>query len=154
MNTREHELSYIIRPVELKDARDINSLRRRPSVAENLMALPSETIVQNEEFITKHLSSLHDHLFCAEYTRNGQSRVIGLAGLHLSRIVRQRHSASLGIMVHDDFHRQGIGAKLMATLIDLADNWLMLKRVDLTVYPDIIQRQSFMKNSTSWLRAP
>lgn len=45
-------------------------------------------------------------------------------------------SAALGIMVHNDFHGKGVGKRLMETLTDLADNWLMLKRTDLTVFPD------------------
>ena len=31
--------------------------------------------------------------------------------------------ASLGIDVHDAWHRRGIGSALMTELIDLADNW-------------------------------
>lgn len=136
MSSQQSTFFYTIRPVELRDAPDINIIRRRPSVAENLLALPSETIFQNEKFIKKQLGSLDDHLFCAESTHNGQSQVIGLASLHVSKLPRNRHSACLGIMVHDEFHHKGIGTKLMATLTDLADNWLMLKRVELTVYPD------------------
>jgi len=43
--------SLIIRPLEQRDARDINTMRRMPGIAENLMALPSESLVQNEKFI-------------------------------------------------------------------------------------------------------
>jgi L-phenylalanine/L-methionine N-acetyltransferase len=49
---------------------------------------------------------------------------------------RRRHSGDVGISVHDDFHGRGIGSALMAALIDVADNWLDLKRLDLTVYTD------------------
>jgi L-phenylalanine/L-methionine N-acetyltransferase len=38
--------------------------------------------------------------------------------------------------VHDDFHRRGIGAALLAALIDTADNWLNLTRLELTVFVD------------------
>jgi putative acetyltransferase len=38
--------------------------------------------------------------------------------------------------VHDDFHGRGIGSALMAALIDVADKWLDLKRLELTVYVD------------------
>lgn len=59
-----------------------------------------------------------------------------MAGLHVRKLPRQRHSAVLGIMVHSDFHGKGVGNRLMETLVDLADNWLLLKRIDLTVFPD------------------
>jgi putative acetyltransferase len=49
---------------------------------------------------------------------------------------RRRHLGSVGMCVHDDFHRRGIGSALMAALIDVADSWLDLKRLELTVYVD------------------
>jgi len=39
-------------------------------------------------------------------------------------------------MVHKAYQGMGIGKKLMETLLDMADNWLMLVRVELTVYTD------------------
>jgi putative acetyltransferase len=49
---------------------------------------------------------------------------------------RRRHVGGLGMCVHDDFQRRGIGAAMMAALVDAADNWLDLKRLELTVYVD------------------
>jgi L-phenylalanine/L-methionine N-acetyltransferase len=132
----ETKFSFIVRPAEMPDAREINILRRLPEVSENPLGLPSETIVQNEDFIAKQISSLDDHLFCADIDHGDQKRVIGLVGMHVRRLPRERHSAMLGLMVHSDFHKKGIGAKLMETVIDLADNWLLLRRVSLFVFPD------------------
>jgi len=38
--------------------------------------------------------------------------------------------------VHDDFQGRGIGSALMAALVDVADSWLDLKRLELKVYVD------------------
>lgn len=38
--------------------------------------------------------------------------------------------------VHDDFQGRGVGSALMAAMISLADNWLNLRRIDLSVYVD------------------
>jgi putative acetyltransferase len=38
--------------------------------------------------------------------------------------------------VHDDFHGQGVGSALMAAMLELADNWLGLRRIELTVFAD------------------
>ena len=38
------------------------------------------------------------------------------------------HGAELGILVHTDYQNQGVGTALMKTVLDLADNWLMLVR--------------------------
>lgn len=128
------KLNFMIRPVEERDARDINVIRRSPDVAINLIALPSESIQQNLEFLSKQTQD--DHLFVAETVNENKTLVIGLAGLHVKKLARQRHSAILGLMVHGDFQGKGVGTKLMETLVDLADNWLLLKRLELTVYTD------------------
>jgi L-phenylalanine/L-methionine N-acetyltransferase len=49
---------------------------------------------------------------------------------------RRSHVGGIGISVHDDFHGRGIGSALMSTLADISDNWLDLKRLELTVYVD------------------
>jgi putative acetyltransferase len=49
---------------------------------------------------------------------------------------RRRHLGEIGISIHDDFRGRGIGTVLMAALVDVADNWLDLKRLELTVYVD------------------
>ena len=61
--------------------------------------------------------------------------IVGVAGIWRQR-GRRRHAGGLGMSVHDDFHGRGIGSALMAALIDAADNWLDLKRIELTVYVD------------------
>ena len=38
--------------------------------------------------------------------------------------------------VRDDWHGRGVGTALMAAAIDLADNWLNYRRLELTVYTD------------------
>lgn len=55
-------------------------------------------------------------------------------GLHVNSNARLRHSAMLGIMVHADYQGEGIGKALLEKVLDLADNWLMLVRVELTVF--------------------
>ncbi len=47
---------------------------------------------------------------------------------------RLYHSANFGIMVHRDYQNDGVGTGLMKAVLDLADNWLMLVRIELTVF--------------------
>jgi len=51
----------------------------------------------------------------------------------LLRFGRQRHVGEVFLFVHDDFWGRGIGRALMAALLDLADNWHGLRRVELDV---------------------
>ncbi len=50
--------------------------------------------------------------------------------------LRRAHVARLALGVHEAWHGQGIGQALMAELLDLADNWLGLRRVELKVFVD------------------
>lgn len=49
---------------------------------------------------------------------------------------RRQHAANIGMGVHDDFTGRGIGTFLMAAMLDAADNWHDIKRMELTVYTD------------------
>ena len=62
--------------------------------------------------------------------------LVGSASLHWSPRPRVRHVADLGMSVRDTHHGQGIGSALMAALLDMADNWLNVLRVELSVCTD------------------
>lgn len=49
---------------------------------------------------------------------------------------RRRHSAGLGLSVHDEHWGRGIGRTVLAALLELADGWLGLARVELDVLAD------------------
>jgi putative acetyltransferase len=73
------------------------------------------------------------HLLVAEV----DGEVVGNLGLHYDhKSLRRRHVGSLGMSVRDDWHGRGVGTALMHAAIDLADNWINLQRLELTVYVD------------------
>lgn len=62
---------------------------------------------------------------------------VGLAGLHpVGPSVRRRHAMGLGITVAKAHQGQGVGQALMTALLDYADNWAQVLRIELTVYHD------------------
>jgi putative acetyltransferase len=65
-------------------------------------------------------------------------QVVGNSGLFYGEHNRS-HVGHLGMMVHTDHQGQGIGSALMEALIDLAENWLGLTRLQLEVYPDNVR---------------
>ncbi len=65
-----------------------------------------------------------------------QGGVVGCAAVTIPLAIRRRHVGELGLVVHDAWHRRGIGAALLGSLLDLADQWLNLTRLELTVYTD------------------
>ena len=62
-------------------------------------------------------------------------RVVGSLGLRPGK-ARMAHVGSIGMAVHDDFQGRGIGTALVEAAVDLADNWLNLKRLGLSVFTD------------------
>lgn len=66
-----------------------------------------------------------------------EHQVVANAGLHtFPKNPRRRHVAGIGLSVHDDWQGRGIGKALMAAIIDLAENWLNISRIQLEVYTD------------------
>jgi L-phenylalanine/L-methionine N-acetyltransferase len=64
-----------------------------------------------------------------------EGKVIGCLGLDRFQD-RRGHAAQFGIAVHDAYEGRGAGRALVAAMIDLADNWLQIRRLELNVYAD------------------
>lgn len=63
--------------------------------------------------------------------------IAGHAGIHpVGRSPRRAHARMLGMAVHSRFQGKGVGTALMQALIDLADKWLPVTRLELTVFTD------------------
>lgn len=64
------------------------------------------------------------------------AQIIGSAALVIPVNARRRHVGEVGLGVHDAWHRRGVGSRLLGSLLDLADRWLNLSRIELTVFTD------------------
>jgi putative acetyltransferase len=74
-----------------------------------------------------------DYMLVAE----AGGEVVGHAGLHKAGTSpRRAHAMMLGIVVRKDWHGKGVGRALMQALLELADNWLPVTRIELTVFAD------------------
>ncbi len=62
------------------------------------------------------------------------NRAVGLGTLRLGQ-GRRRHVGVLFLFIHDEHWGRGIGRALLEGLIDLADNWYGLIRLELDVAP-------------------
>ena len=124
-------MDYTIRPIEPRDAEGTAALRRMPGVFENTLGLPSCRTADSEAFIAGLGSDDHNLVAVLE-----DGTVIGCAGLTVCSNPRMRHVGTVGLFVHTDYQNQGVGTALMKAVLDLADNWLMLVRVELEVFAD------------------
>ena len=128
------ELQFTIRPAAVRDAQDINEIRRMPGVMEHILGVPSEPLSGTEAFLENLGPNSHQMVAVTE--AEGKEKVIGVASLDVGSRPRTRHRGTIGIMVHKKYHGMGVGTALMETLLDIADNWLMLVRVDLGVFTE------------------
>ena len=66
--------------------------------------------------------------------------IAGLAGLHpTGRSLRRAHARMLSICVIAPYQGKGVSTKLMQALVDLADKWLPITRIELTVFSDNVR---------------
>ena len=126
------ELALNIRPIRIEDAPAMHAMRIMPGVQETTSAVYSERLSYCEELI-KSMGDF-DYHFAAEVDEAGVMQVVGFVGLQVNKRPRKRHMGTLGIMVHASWQRKGIGTRLMRYMLDFADNWLMLPRIELTVF--------------------
>jgi len=123
-------MNVIIRPVSEADAPAVYRLRHTPGVFETTLGIPSARLQDTRSFLAG--LGHNDHVFVAVV----EDEVVGLAGLHVAPGHRMRHSATLGINLDVPWQGKGIGRQLMTKLLEVADQWLMLVRVELTVFTD------------------
>ena len=119
-----------IRARELRDLEAVNEIFNCPGVIAGTLQLPWRSLEARREWFTQPAPDTHS--LVAEV----DSRVVGLLSLHLEPAPRRRHCGSIGMGVHDAFQGRGVGSALMTAMLDLADNWLGLHRIELMVYVD------------------
>jgi putative acetyltransferase len=120
----------LIRPPLEKDIEQLWNLFRHPLVARTTLQMPTQEISLTESRMKTQAPGLHRYVAVVE------GKVVGQISIHQSSRPREAHAAGLGMMVDPDYWGMSIGTQLMDTVLDLADNWLNLKRVELEVNID------------------
>lgn len=142
--------SVTIRAFEMADWEDVATLFLAPNCRWGTMQMP----YQSRDEIKRKLENPPQGLHRLVAVFNTSQKVVGMITLHVHQ-GRRAHVGSLGIFVHDDYQNQGIGSQLMQAVINLAENWLNLKRLELTVYTDnksaihLYEKYGFMIEGTS-----
>jgi putative acetyltransferase len=118
-----------IRPVEPEDWPDVAEVFNQPAVIAGTLQLP----FRSQAYQRKRLEeSVPGRLHLGAVI---EGKLIGTAALF--RLENRRaHVGQVGMGVHDAYQGRGAGGALLAALLDMADRWLALRRVELTVYAD------------------
>jgi putative acetyltransferase len=118
-----------VRGREPEDIDALTEIMNCPNVVAGTLQLPYRSVAMRRERMRDDANAHH---LVAEIDK----RVVGDLGLHTETSPRQRHVGRMGMVVHEDFQGKGVGTALMTAMVELADNWLGLRRIELHVYTD------------------
>jgi putative acetyltransferase len=119
-----------VRAVHPDDVEDLYHLWAHPKVGRTTMQLPSQELWWSEKRMENRPPGYH------RLVADLDGEAVGMISIGVSQNPRMAHTAHLGMMVSPDYWGLGIGSRLMAAVLDLADNWLNLRRVELEVHTD------------------
>ncbi|MGZ6018139.1 MAG: GNAT family N-acetyltransferase [Phenylobacterium sp.] len=128
-NEKPPPADILIRAMETEDLPDLTEAWNQPRAYAGTLQLPFTSLESRQKrFAGKSANQTNLVAVIG-------GKVVGM--IFLGREENRRsHVGSIGMAVHDAYAGRGAGSALMAAVIDLADNWLQLKRLELGVYAD------------------
>jgi len=118
----------LVRAMEASDLPDLTEAWNQPLAYAGTLQLPYTSLESRERRYAGNPGA-------TRLVAVIDGKAIGMIALH-READRRAHAASIGMAVHDAYAGRGAGSALMAAVIDLADNWLQIKRLELGVYAD------------------
>ena len=106
------------------------ALYNEPAVCRQVLQMPFQSV----EAWRKRLVMDNERRLQLVAMHGGE--VVGQLGLEHYLRVRQSHVGSFGMGVATAWQGKGVGSRLLTAALDVADNWMNLHRVELTVYAD------------------
>lgn len=125
-----------IRASRFDDAAGMARLHETDSVMEGTFATP----FQNEREWRMRLAANDANVRSLVAIHDGS--LVGSAALFQHPTPRLSHAAGFGMSVHPAYQGRGVGDALMGAILDLADRWMGVRRVQLEVYSDNLRAQS------------
>jgi len=124
-----HEVT--IRAAEPADAAGISALIGRLGTVEGTLALPHMPVAARLEAL-QHVEPRDCKLVAV-----ADSQVVGSAGLHnVGPSLRRAHVRYLAIALAPEWQGRGLGRRVIERLLDWADNWGAVLRIELHVHAD------------------
>src|SRR5262245_38601511 len=119
-----------VRATELSDIEALTHLFTHRNAYAQTLQLP----FQSSEVWRKRLATNDDTQIGLVATVVGE--LVGNLGLTRFTRPRRAHVGEIGMGVRDDWQGKGVGSALLQAALDLADNWLGLRRIELHVHAD------------------
>jgi putative acetyltransferase len=119
----------VIRPVTPSDAQQVAEFHNMPGYRAGTLRLPYQSVEEVRRFVEQPRGESVSLVAVMDATVVGDIGLIRANG-------RRAHSATIGMGVHDAYQRRGIGRALLGEIVAIADDWLNLRRLELTVFCD------------------
>lgn len=120
-----------IRRAEADDYEQVCEMFASAKVYEGTLQLPYPSREYWRRRISEHVDSVYNLVAIID------ERIAGMVGVDtFPHKPRRRHVGVINICVHADWQGKGLGKDLMHAIVDFADNWLNLTRLELEVYAD------------------
>jgi putative acetyltransferase len=119
--------AIVIRPVMAEDIKDLTEIYSFEEIIANTLQIPHRDAKFWQDFYKSRDPS------GVELAAMIDGKVVGHLGMILNHTPRRKHVGTFGICVHPHHHGQGVGSALISEMINMADNWLNLLRIELSV---------------------
>ena len=119
-----------IRHSESSDVAAIKAIYEQPSCYAGTLQLP----FPSENLWQKRLSEPSENFYNLVAELDG--KIIGQAGLSVFDRPRRKHAANMGMGVCEQHRNKGVATQLLKAMVELAFNWLAVRRIELEVYTD------------------
>ena len=116
------------RRVSPADALSLAMLMRDPEIYRSVLDLPHPAVEGWQHTLSR--LGTNDHWLCAIV----EGDLVAWGSLTVHADMARRHSAQLGLVVARPWWGRRIGSALVGELLNLADDWLNLQRVELSVF--------------------
>ena len=120
-----------IRRAEPADYEAMHRIFAGPKVVGGTLQLPYPSLETWHQRLAEPLEGAYRLVACIE------DEVVGQVDIHTyPNKPRRRHAGQIGMAVRDDWQGQGVGTALLQAAVDVADNWLNLRRLEIEVFTD------------------
>jgi putative acetyltransferase len=123
--------NIVIRRAEPEDFRGLQRIHEQPLAIYGTLQLPFPSAQMWRQRLEHQAANRYTLVACV------RDMIVGSLGLAVpDRSPRRAHVGELGLAVHDGWQGRGIGTALVRAAVGLADRWLNLRRLELTVFAD------------------
>jgi putative acetyltransferase len=120
-----------IRRAEPADTEAVRQIYAGPKAIWGTLQLPCPS----SEVWRKWLTEPNEGIF--NLVASVEHEVVGQLTLYtFPNLPRRRHVGQIGMAMRDDWHGKGVGTTWLRAALELADQWLNLRRLELDVYTD------------------